>query len=148
MATGWPTKINFTNGNALPASDLNDLSGTVNSLVDGTNYPNQLSFLSAADSQRRPLPFSMQAGTASISIVSAASGNVSVTYATSRFTQTPIVTVTNAGGTTATPWYLSTNSNSTTGITIRADHRDGTSATATINVDWVAFQMKSAAAAG
>lgn len=148
MAVGWPTKTTFSNGSVLPAADLNDLSGTVNQLVDGTNYPNQLSFLSAADSQRRPLPFSMQAGTATISITSAASGNVSVTYATSRFTQTPIVTVTNAGGTTATPWYLSTNSNTTAGITIRADHRDGTTASATINVDWVAFQMKSAAAAG
>lgn len=147
MAVGWPTKTTFTNGTVLGATDMNDLSGTVNSLVDTTNYPNQLSFITGAT--RRPLPFSMQAGTASISIpVAAASGNVSVTYATSRFTQTPIVTVTNAGGTSATPWYLSTNSNTTAGITIRADHRDGTSATATINVDWVAFQMKSAAAAG
>lgn len=147
MAVGWPTKTTFTNGNVLGATDMNDLSGTVNSLVDGTNYPNQLSFISS--SIRRPLPFAMQAGTASISIpVAAASGNVSVTYATSRFTQTPIVTVTNAGGTSATPWYLSTNSNTTSGITIRADHRDGTAATATINVDWVAFQMKSATAAG
>ena len=146
MAVGWPTKTTFANGSVLPAADLNDLSGTVNSLVDGTNYPNQLSFVTGAT--RRPLPFAMQAGTATISITTAASGNVSVTYAASRFSQTPIVTVTNAGGTSATPWYLSTNSNSASGITIRADHRDGTATSATINVDWVAFQMKSATAAG
>lgn len=146
MAIGWPTKTTFANGNVLPAADLNDLSGTVNTLVDTTNYPNQLSFITGAT--RRPLPFAMQAGTASISIVSAASGSVSVTFVTSRFSQTPIINVTNAGGTSATPWYLSTNTQSSTGFTVRADHRDGTAASATISVDWTAFQMKSATAAG
>lgn len=37
MATGFPTKgtggsATFVNGNALPASDLNDLAGTLNQL--------------------------------------------------------------------------------------------------------------------
>lgn len=146
MAVGWPTKINFTNGNVLGATDLNDLSGTVNSLVDTTNYPNQLSFITGAT--RRPLPFAMQAGTATITISAAASGSASVTLLTGRFSATPIINVTNAGGTSATAWYLSTNTQSSTGFTVRADHRDGTSASATINVDWTAFQMKSATAAG
>jgi hypothetical protein len=35
MAVGFPAKTTFANGNVLPASDLNDLAGTLNSLVNG-----------------------------------------------------------------------------------------------------------------
>ena len=37
MAVGFPTKTSFADGNVLPASDLNDITGSLNSLVDGTN---------------------------------------------------------------------------------------------------------------
>ena len=36
MAVGFPAKTTFANGNVLPASDLNDLAGTLNSLTNGT----------------------------------------------------------------------------------------------------------------
>ena len=35
MAVGFPAKTTFANGNVLPASDLNDIAGTLNSLVNG-----------------------------------------------------------------------------------------------------------------
>jgi hypothetical protein len=37
MAVGFPTKTTFTDGSTLAAADLNDITGTLNSLVDGTS---------------------------------------------------------------------------------------------------------------
>ena len=43
MAAGFPAKTSFTDGAVLPASDLNDLGGTINKVYNGGTYPNQLS---------------------------------------------------------------------------------------------------------
>jgi len=37
MAVGFPAKTTFANGNVLPASDLNDVTGTLNLLYPGTS---------------------------------------------------------------------------------------------------------------
>lgn len=37
MAVGFPAKTTFANGNTLPASDLNDVTGTLNLLYPGTS---------------------------------------------------------------------------------------------------------------
>jgi hypothetical protein len=37
MAVGFPTKTTFANGNTLPASDLNDITGSLNLLYPGTS---------------------------------------------------------------------------------------------------------------
>lgn len=39
MAVGFPAKTSFTDGAVLPASDLNDITGTLNSLVPTSSLP-------------------------------------------------------------------------------------------------------------
>lgn len=150
MATGWPTKINFTNGNVLGATDLNDLSGTVNSLVDTTNYPNQLSFLSAADSIRRPIPWAFQNGTATTgALTSNASwsyATLTVNLATSRFTQAPLIRVTPARASSTVPIVANVSSISTISFDVTVYY--ATASTTTVTFYWEAIQMKSSAANG
>jgi len=149
MATGFPTKINFTNGNVLSAGDLNDVSGTLNSLVTPATYPNQLSFPSAADSVLRPIPFATSAGTTTVTLSSGtpwSTGAAVVTFSiAARFTQTPIVTVTSTNSSTTVPSTVNVYSTSTTGCTIRAFYY--AASTGTITTAWSAVQMTSAAAA-
>lgn len=38
MAVGFPTKTTFTDGSTLAASDLNDITGTLNTIVNGGGY--------------------------------------------------------------------------------------------------------------
>lgn len=149
MATGFPTKTNFTAGNALSASDLNDVSGTLSSLVSTGTYPNQLSFPSAADAVRRPLPFATQAGSNSSTLTSAATwsyGSFSVTFAASRFTQAPIVTVSAVSLSSTIFTGASITAPTTSGFTMRIFH--GGASAGTVTAHWQAVQMTSAAAAG
>ena len=146
MATGWPLKTTFTNGNALPASDLNDITGTVNNIYS-TTYPNQLSYLSGAVT--RPLPYAIAADSATITITSAASGSYAFTFPTGRFTLTPIVTGSNVGGTSSTQFYSVVGGLSSSGCTVSVYQRDGTVvASASVAVAYHAIQMTSATAAG
>jgi len=97
MAAGFPAKTSFTDGSVLPASDLNDLGGTINKVYNAGTYPNQLSYTSTTDSVLRPLPFATSTGkinyATNISVNTGAP--VSITFVTSaRFTQNPIVTLT------------------------------------------------------
>ena len=149
MATGFPTKTNFTAGNALSASDLNDVSGTLTSLVSTGTYPNQLSFPSAADAVRRPVPFAKQSGTATVTLTAAATwsyGSASVTFATNRFTQAPIINVTAVSVSSTAFTGGSISSPATTGFTIRGYH--GANQSGSVTLHWTATQMTSAAAAG
>lgn len=89
------------------------------------------------------------AGSVTLSITSAGTGSVSVTFPAGRFTVAPIVTITNGGGTGASVWYLRTSNVTPDGCTISAEHRDaGSTASTTMTVYWHAVQMTSAAAAG
>jgi hypothetical protein len=127
MAVGFPAKTTFANGNTLPASDLNDITGTLNSLVDRSTQTFQI-------------PYATNAGSNSIT------GSGTVTFTTGRFTQTPIVLAT----------VLSTN-NTRTSVTVAISGTTsvtfyvwaGTVAsTVAAAVNWQAIQMTSAAAAG
>ena len=111
MAAGFPAKTSFTDGSVLPASDLNDLGGTINKVYNAGTYANQLSYTSTADSVLRPIPFATSTGKLSFSTnVNAGAGTgASVTFVQSaRFTQNPIVTVTAETLPTSTA-YASTN---------------------------------------
>lgn len=150
MAVGWPTKTNFTNGNVLGATDLNDLSGTVNSLMDTTNYPNQLSVLSAADSIRRPIPWAFQNGTATTgALTSNASwsyATLTINFATSRFTQAPLVRVTPVRASSTVPIVANISAITTTSFDVTVYY--ATASTTTVTVHWEAMQLKSSAANG
>lgn len=149
MATGFPTKTNFTAGNALSASDLNDVSGTLTSLVSTGTYPNQLSFPSAADAVRRPVPFATASGNVSITLTSNATwsyGSATVTFPTNRFTVAPNITTSTLAITSTVFTGSNVSVPASTGFTARAFH--GGASTGPTTVYWTATQMTSAAAAG
>ena len=93
MAVGFPAKTSFTDGSALPASDLNDLAGTLNKIYNGTYYPGQLSFSDSGN--LRPLPYATSANSVTITTnISVNAGTTaSFTFRAGRFSQTPIITV-------------------------------------------------------
>ena len=123
MAAGFPAKTSFTDGSVLPASDLNDLGGTINKVYNAGTYPNQLSYRSSSDSILRPIPWGVAAGkinyTSNINPGGVAS--VSVTFVTpARFTLNPIVTATaEVTGSTNVYASCSTDSVQTSGFTAR-----------------------------
>lgn len=102
MAVGFPAKTSFTDGNALPASDLNDLAGTLNILYSSSSWPGQISYNDG--SYPRYVPFATQIDTynPSNSIASGASLSITFNYNTTRFSHTPIClpTVYHSGTTT------------------------------------------------
>jgi hypothetical protein len=122
MAAGFPAKTSFTDGSVLPASDLNDLGGTINKIYSTSGYPQQLSYVSTTDSVLRPIPFATSTDrvTYATNISAGAGVGVSMTFGSSvRFTVSPIVTV--SAELTPTTAYASTSvhSVSTSGFSIR-----------------------------
>lgn len=87
------------------------------------------------------LPLAFSSGTETISISGSATGSATVTFPSSRFTVSPVVTaVANNSA-----YNLSITSLSSTGCTINARHIDGTSTTTTITVYWTGIQQTSTA---
>jgi hypothetical protein len=75
-------------------------------------------------------------GTATVSVSSAVFGDTAVSFPSGQFASAPIVVAT---VTDNNAYFASALSAATTGFTARAIHRDGTSATATVHVAWIAF---------
>lgn len=150
MAAGFPAKTSFTDGAVLPASDLNDLGGTINKVYNSGTYPNQLSYTSTSDSVLRPIPFATSTDkiTYATNIAANAGASVTVTFTRStRFTQNPIVT-TNAELTSAsgTPYAATSIATATTsGFTFRVFNVGAVTITNTY-LHYHAMQMTSAAA--
>jgi hypothetical protein len=123
MAAGFPAKTSFTDGSVLPASDLNDLGGTINKVYNAGTYPNQLSYRSSSDSILRPIPWGVATGKINYAsnINPGGVASVTVTFATpARFTQNPIVTATaEVTGSTNVYASCSTDSVTTSGFTAR-----------------------------
>ena len=149
MAVGFPAKTSFTDGAVLPASDLNDLGGTINKVYNAGTYPNQLSY-TATDSVLRPLPFATSTDkiTYATNIAANAGASVTVTFTRStRFTQNPIVTtsaeLTSASG---TPYAATSIATATTsGFTFRVFNVGAVTITNTY-LHYHAIQMTSASA--
>jgi hypothetical protein len=150
MAAGFPAKTSFTDGAVLPASDLNDLGGTINKVYNSGTYPNQLSLTSVSDSVLRPLPFATSTDKINYApnIAANAGASVTVTFTRStRFTQNPIVTtsaeLTSASG---TPYAATSIATATTsGFTFRVFNVGAVTITNTY-LHYHAIQMTSAAA--
>lgn len=90
-------------------------------------------------------PYSMSAGTASITGTGASSATATVTFPVGRFSQTPVINVTPA--TTGTAFFASFQSQTSTGFTARISIASGTFST-TQSVHWTATQMTSSSGAG
>ena len=148
MAAGFPAKTSFTDGSVLPASDLNDLGGTINKVYNGGTYPNQLSYTSSNDSVLRPIPFATSTDKINFATnIAANAGNtVTITFArSSRFTQNPIVTATLE--TTPTTAYASASLGTvTTSGFIARFFNVGTTTITNSYLHYHAIQMTSAAA--
>lgn len=97
----------------------------------------------------RRAPYRMQAGSVNVALSSASNGYTSVTFDTSRFTQTPLVvcSVASAPGGSA-KFVARSTSVSSTGFDCYVYTGDSTAQTATVAVSWIAVQMTSAAGAG
>ena len=142
----WPLKTSFADGNVLPASDLNGITSTLNNLYY-SSYPNQIAYTSSVDGLVRPLPFATSTDkiTSGTNLTTNNGTAVTVTFARStRFTQTPIVTV--SAETTPTTAYASASiaSVATTGFTIRW-FNVGTPTITSTNLHYHAIQMTTAA---
>jgi hypothetical protein len=148
MAAGFPAKTSFTDGAVLPASDLNDLGGTINKVYNGGTYPNQLSLTSVSDSVLRPLPFATSTDkiTYATNITANAGASATITFTRStRFTQNPIVTVSTELTPTTAYGSASTASVTTSGFTVRF-FNVGTVTITNTYIHYHAIQMTSAAA--
>jgi len=148
MAAGFPAKTSFTDGSVLPASDLNDLAGTLNKIYSTSGYPQQLSFVSTVDSVLRPIPFATSAGkvTNGTNITSGNSTTFSVTFASSaRFTVNPIITVSPELTPTSAAAAISIYSIDTAGFSVRVWNVGSTTITST-NCHYHAIQMTSTSA--
>lgn len=94
-------------------------------------------------------PYATAAGSGAVSLSAASNGSTSITFPASRFTQTPMVSATivsAAGGSQKfVPRLISV---STSGGTFYIYTGDSTTATASVNVHWIAVQMTSSSGAG
>jgi hypothetical protein len=95
-------------------------------------------------------PFRMAAGHATVTLSSTATATLGVNFPTDRFTQTPIVQVTNAGvGTSSEDMIVGlVDAGSSSGFTIRVRSRSGSAISGSCRVNWSAIQMTSASASG
>lgn len=121
---------------------LNDVDARFGNV---TTYPNQI--VNVVSGVSRPVAYAMAAGTGVPVWTASATGTVTVTFPASRFTQAPLVQLTNysAAGNLISSTYRALS------VTTASFQISGT-ATAVItqngNVYWQAVQMTSAAAAG
>lgn len=80
------------------------------------------------------------AGSVTVNLSAAASGDAAVTFPVGRFNATPVLIPTVVGN---NAYYAIrvTSGLSTAGGNVRVCHRDNTAATASVQVDWVAVQV-------
>jgi hypothetical protein len=136
MAAGSPLKTSFADGNVLPASDLNDITNTLQ--ATGT-FPDQLALL-GSDAIRRPVPFAVAAGYATVTLSSQTQNSVAVTYVNNKFSQAPVVTTSCV---TSVSYVTSPQSTGVLGFTMTARNIDAASATTSLSCAFHAIQMTS-----
>lgn len=80
------------------------------------------------------------AGSVNVNVTAAAQGDAAVAFPVGRFNVAPVLIPTVVGNNAYYAIRVASGL-TTTGGNVRVCHRDGTSATATIQVDWVAVQL-------
>lgn len=104
---------------------------------------------SPAGAATRPLPFATAGGRVNVSLTAASSGSAAVSFPASRFTEAPLVFLTQSNlPASSNKLVPKATSVSTSGFSAYAYTGDGTSVSVTAQFDWVAIQMTEAAAAG
>ena len=160
MATNFPTGVDtFTNpvsndslnspSHSVQHADANDaIEAIENAIIDPANYPDQL--VNGTTATVRPLPFAIAAGKSNFSMSAVNTASVTVTFPASRFSVAPVINFTpNRVGTVAAAMFaVRATSLTSSSVVLTVVTRDGTSITETVEFNWVAIQMTSAAAAG
>jgi len=138
---GWtvPTSTDYVKDGAVAIETLGDAIDA--RYGDITNFPNQL--VNKVSGVSRPIPFSMQAGTATSSLT-----GVTVTFTASRFTQAPLVTATTTNGSlgNTNPAIVTVGTVSSSSVVFWVT--GGGVQVAGQGIAYHAVQMKSATAAG
>ena len=78
-------------------------------------------------------------GQVTVSIVASAQGDVEIDFPGGRFSVPPLVSVTGTGGANSRFYVSRATGVSADGMSVIVAHRDGTSTTADIVCDWLAF---------
>lgn len=114
-------------------------------LGDVTNFPNQI--VNVVSGVSRPLPYATAGGTGNAVFTASSASSNTITFPASRFTQAPLVilTNTNASGNLSGSTYRAL-STSTTSFTLAGTATAAITNTAVVN--YIAVQMTSASATG
>jgi len=136
-APSWPLKT-FADGNVLPASDLNGITGTLNNLYSTGTWPGQLSYNDGTIPRYIPFATQIDSYNPSASIAANASVSITFSYNTSRFTNTPICfpTVLNQAGTSTVALIANVVSVASGTVTVRVYNAGTTTVTA---ANWYAY---------
>jgi len=136
-APSWPLKT-FSDGNVLPASDLNGLTGTLNNLYSTGTWPGQLSYNDGTTPRYVQFATQIDSYNPTVSIAANASVSIPFSYNTSRFTNTPICfpTVLNQAGTSTVALIANVVSVSSGTVTVRVYNAGTTTVTA---ANWYAY---------
>jgi hypothetical protein len=141
---GWPvpTSTDYVADGAVAIEALGDaIDGRIG---DVTNFPNQI--VNRPSTTSYPIPFSSSAGNlGNVSLGAGASNNTTVTFATGRFTQTPIIVANAAGDTFANVVGYAAIPSSSSFILVRLNFAGGTQ---NLAATWIALQMTSTSGAG
>jgi hypothetical protein len=150
MATNFPTSVdvltnpvsndslNSPSHSAQHANANDAIEAIENAIIAPVTYPDQL--VNGTTATVRPLPFATNAGSASIT------GNGTITFAASRFTQTPLITA-NVQSTANTGTSVTYAGATTSSVTVYV-WSGSTASTVARTVTFFAVQMTSAASAG
>jgi hypothetical protein len=135
---GWavPTSTDYVKDGAAAIETLGDAIDA--RFGDVATYPNQI--VNVVSGVSRPVPYATNAGSATIT------GNGTITFAASRFTQTPLVNV-NVQTTANTATSVTYAGASSASMTVYV-WSGSTASTTARTVNYFAVQMTSAAAAG
>ena len=136
-APSWPLKT-FADGNVLPASDLNGITGTLNNLYSTGTWPGQLSYNDGTTPRYIPFATQIDSYSPSVSIAPNASVSINFNYITARFTNTPICfpTIINQAGTSTVALIANVVSVSSGTVTVRVYNAGTTTVTA---ANWYAY---------
>ena len=132
----YPTSTDYVKDGATAIQGLaNDVDARFG---DVATYPNQI--VNVVSGVSRPIPFATNAGSATIT------GNGTITFAASRFTQTPLV-IANVQSTASTGTSVTYAGASSSSVNVYV-WSGSTASTTARTVSYFAVQMTSAAAAG
>jgi hypothetical protein len=143
MAVGFPAKTTFANGNVLPASDLNDIAGTLNSLVNGAYTGNVTTNASTATALKTARTINTVSfdGTANIKTHTGGQDittSGAIKYIPHGLGTTPSSVVVSARADTynTTPKILTVGNIGATNFTVFANNADGSAASTPFS--WIA----------